>query len=82
MPGLTTLEGAKKGELSIDYKEIPVGAEILYTSDNLKLVEAIHQWFDAQLSDHARHATMHHDAHHDLKKDKELIKVLPKEIKQ
>ncbi len=82
MPGLKALQAAKKGELSIGYQEIPTGAEILYSADNLKLVEAIHQWFDAQLSDHARHATMHHDAHHDLKKDKELIKVLPKEIKQ
>lgn len=64
MPGLKALQAAKKGDISIQYQEIPEGAEILYTSDNLDLVNAIHQWFDAQLSDHARHATMHHQMHH------------------
>jgi len=32
------------------------GAEIHYTSPDSEIREAIHRWFDAQLSDHARHA--------------------------
>ena len=64
MPGLKALQAAKKGEISIQYQEILEGAEILYTTDNLDLVDAIHQWFDAQLNDHARHATMHQHMHH------------------
>ena len=69
MPGLKALQAAKEGDITIQYKETSVGAEILYSSDKLDLVDAIHQWFDAQLTDHARHATMHHQMHHqDLKK--------------
>ena len=67
MPGLKALQAAKKGDISIQYQEIPEGAEILYTTDNLDLIDALHQWFDAQLSDHARHATMHHHLHHQPK---------------
>jgi hypothetical protein len=44
-------------------KELPNGAEIDYSTDNAKLIEAIHKWFDAQLSDHARHAIPGHDIH-------------------
>ncbi len=64
MPGLKALQAAKRGEIAIHYQEIPKGAEILYITNNLDLVNAIHQWFDAQLSDHARHATMHHAMGH------------------
>lgn len=59
MPGLEALRTAKPGEISIQYHEIPEGAEITYTTRDPNLIIAIHQWFDAQLSDHARHATMH-----------------------
>lgn len=63
MPGLKALQNAKPGEISIQYQNLDNGAEILYSTDNPELVGAIHQWFDAQLSDHARHATMHHRMH-------------------
>ncbi|NOQ64478.1 MAG: aspartate carbamoyltransferase [Methyloprofundus sp.] len=59
MPGLEVLRNAKAGELKIRYREIAEGAEILYSSDKAELVTAIHQWFDAQLRDHASHASMH-----------------------
>ncbi|CAG1021836.1 hypothetical protein DOJK_01276 [Patescibacteria group bacterium] len=65
MAGLQALRTAKKGTLSIIYKELPDGAEIDYTSELPDLVTAIHQFFDAQLSDHARHATEGH-AHHQM----------------
>jgi hypothetical protein len=51
----------------IVYKELPNGAEIDYSTDEPKLIEAIPKWFDAQLSDHARHAVPghpHHSIHH------------------
>jgi hypothetical protein len=32
------------------------GAQIGYSTDDPSLINTIHQWFDAQLSDHARHA--------------------------
>ena len=63
MPGLAELRTAKPDQLKIVYKELPNGAEIDYSTDDLKLVEAIHQWFNAQLSDHARHAVPGHPHH-------------------
>ncbi|MDP1557926.1 MAG: aspartate carbamoyltransferase [Nitrosomonas sp.] len=70
MPGLAEMKAAKSGQINIVYKELPDGAEITYTTHIEKLKLAIHQWFDAQLSDHARHAVPghHHDSiHHNHK---------------
>jgi len=64
MPGLHTLRHAKKGQINITYKEIVSGAEITYSTDSPALITAIHQWFDAQLTDHARHAVAGHSHQH------------------
>ena len=45
--------------IRIDYSPLPEGAEILYTTDDPDMVTAIHNWFDAQVSDHGRHAEGH-----------------------
>jgi hypothetical protein len=63
MPGLDVLRNTKPEQISIDYKELPNGAEINYASKEVQVIEAIHQWFDAQLSDHARHAVSGHEGH-------------------
>ena len=60
MPGLAELRAAKPGQIKIVYKELPDGAEITYATHIEKLRRAIHQWFDVQLSDHARHAVPGH----------------------
>ena len=65
MPGLAELKTAKSGQLEIMYRELPDGAEITYATSIEKLKHTIHRWFDAQLSDHARHAVPGHD--HDSK---------------
>ena len=67
MPGLEMLRNANSGQVSILYKDLPNGAEITYVTEVTTLITAIHQWFDAQLSDHARHAISghsHHKMHH------------------
>ncbi|MDD5227732.1 MAG: aspartate carbamoyltransferase, partial [Methylococcales bacterium] len=64
MAGLHALRTAEKGTLTIIYKELPNGAQIDYTSEKSDLVDAIHQFFEAQLSDHARHAVSGHTNHH------------------
>lgn len=67
MPGLAELRAAKAGQLKIEYAELPDGAQISYSGRSPKLVKAIHRWFDAQLSDHARHAVpshAHQPVHH------------------
>ena len=40
----------------ITYRETERGAEIRYSSEDPTLVEAIHEWFDAQVRDHGAHA--------------------------
>ncbi len=63
MPGLKTLRNAKPDQISILYKDLPNGAEITYSTDAPVFITAIHRWFDAQLSDHARHAVSGHSVH-------------------
>jgi hypothetical protein len=52
MPGLARLERARTGQLSIAYADAVAGGQLTYRSRAPDLVEAIHHWFDAQLSDH------------------------------
>jgi hypothetical protein len=56
MPGLAVLRTAKPGQLHVQYRELPEGAEIIYSSEDKALVTAIHAWFDAQLADHGHNA--------------------------
>jgi hypothetical protein len=63
MPGLAELKAAKPGAIRIEYRELAAGAQIGYATDAPGLVDAIHRWFDAQLSDHARHAVAGHPHH-------------------
>lgn len=64
MPGLAVLKAAKPGQVAIDYKDVHAGAELTYRTSDAKLVSALHQWFDAQLSDHGADAMAGHH-HHD-----------------
>jgi hypothetical protein len=58
MPGLAEL---KIGFMQIDiqYKALPNGGEIRYTTASPSLDMSLHRWFMAQVSDHGRHATDH-----------------------
>lgn len=58
MPGLAQLK-AGAAKIDIRYTALLDGAQIRYTTKDSTLVAALHQWFDAQLSDHGRHATEH-----------------------
>jgi hypothetical protein len=64
MPGLAGLKAAPKGKLRIAFREVPSGAELTYRTSDPALVQALHQWFDAQLSDHGADAMAGHDHHH------------------
>lgn len=63
MPGLAELRAAQSGQIQFEYEELPDGAQITYSTEVEKLKHAIHQWFDAQLRDHARHAVPGHSHH-------------------
>lgn len=55
MPGLDDLRaGAKR--VRVSYSELPDGAQITFTTTDLRLLTAIHRWFGAQLSEHGADA--------------------------
>ncbi|MDD5271957.1 MAG: aspartate carbamoyltransferase [Methylovulum sp.] len=68
MPGVKELAlGA--GRVRFTYQDLPDGGQIGYATDAPELIAAIHRYFDAQLSDHARHTmsgghASHHGGHH------------------
>lgn len=58
MPGVASLaEAATGGRLTVTYASVPGGARLVYRADTRAVVDAVHAWFDAQLRDHAAHAT-------------------------
>ncbi len=63
MPGLAELKSASPDQIKIEYRKLPDGAQIDYTTELPRFIKAIHQWFDTQLSDHARHALPGHKQH-------------------
>jgi hypothetical protein len=60
MSGLAALREAKSGQIKIEYEDLEKGGQVVYSADDPDLLKAIHQWFDAQLKDHARHAIPGH----------------------
>ncbi|MDD2724541.1 MAG: aspartate carbamoyltransferase [Methylovulum sp.] len=66
MPGVQDLRTGFS-HIQFAYRELADGAQIAYVSTDPKLIAAVHQYFDAQLSDHARHAipggSMQHHGH-------------------
>ena len=57
MPGVQYLSNIKPGQIVIAYRDLPNGGEVRYTGKDAATVTAIHNWFDAQLSDHGGDAT-------------------------
>ena len=56
MPGLETLQ-ARPDSYTITYIEQPDGAKLEYRSTDAEIIAALHDWFDAQLTDHGADAT-------------------------
>ncbi len=55
MPGVQELsQGAKN--IAISYVDLPNGGQITYNTNDTNLINSIHTWFDAQLSDHGSDA--------------------------
>lgn len=55
MPGLATLQ-ARAADIEIAFREIPDGGRLLFTTSEPQLVETLHEWGRAQVSDHGAHA--------------------------
>lgn len=56
IPGVRELADSAE-KLTIEFSELPDGAQITFTTEDLILITAIHRWFGAQLSDHGSDAT-------------------------
>ncbi|QYY28353.1 aspartate carbamoyltransferase [Cupriavidus pinatubonensis] len=54
MAGLAELAGAGD-KLHVEYRSIPAGASLTFTSTAPAVIAAIHAWFAAQRSDHGAH---------------------------
>ncbi|WP_151476075.1 aspartate carbamoyltransferase [Streptomyces albicerus] len=59
MPGLAELEDGHE-RIEVRYRERPDGATLTYDTEEPALVDALHDWFEAQLSDHGDHAEADH----------------------
>lgn len=55
MPGLVTLK-ERFDAIDVELTETDTGATITYRTDDDDVVQAIHDWFAAQSSDHGNHA--------------------------
>ncbi|GKQ34045.1 aspartate carbamoyltransferase [Streptomyces sp. A012304] len=59
MPGLAALQDGHD-RIEVRFKERADGATLTYTTREPALVDALHEWFEAQLGDHGAHAESGH----------------------
>ena len=64
MPGLLQLKTAKTDDIRYEYKSLPNGAQIHFTTEYPQFVQALHEWFDAQAKDHGNVEAPEHMKHH------------------
>lgn len=64
MPGLARLKMAQPYDIKYEYKALPDGAQIHYSTEYPLLTQALHEWFDAQMSDHDNTVLPEHSKHH------------------
>ena len=64
MPGLAQLKTAKTDDIKFDYKALDNGAQIHYSTEYPLFVQALHEWFDAQISEHGSDVLPEHSQHH------------------
>lgn len=64
MAGLAQLKMAEPYDIKYEYKALPNGAQIHYSTEYPKFAQALHEWFDAQIKEHNAPATQEHSQHH------------------
>lgn len=64
MPGLAQLKMAKADDIKFEYKDLENGGQIHFSSEYPQFVSALHEWFDAQISEHGNPAQSGHQQHH------------------
>ena len=64
MPGLAELKMANPDDIRFEYRELPNGGQIHYSSEYPQYVQALHEWFDAQIAAHGNANLDEHSQHH------------------
>jgi glutathione S-transferase len=64
MPGLIQLKKAALDDIKYEYESLPNGAQIHFSTEYPQYVQALHEWFDAQRSDHGSAVVPEHMKHH------------------
>lgn len=64
MPGLAQLKTAKTDDIKFEYEALPNGAQIHYSTEYPQFVQALHEWFDAQMREHGSAVLPEHSQHH------------------
>ena len=64
MPGLAQLKMAETDDIKFEYKALPNGAQIHYSTEYPQYAQALHEWFDAQKSEHGNDVIPEHIQHH------------------
>ena len=64
MPGLAQLKMAKTDDIRFEYKALENGAQIHYSTEYPQFIEALHEWFDAQMTEHGNDVIPEHSQHH------------------
>jgi len=52
MPGLAQMKAAKAGEIKYQYKALNNGGQIVFSTEDAQLLNALHAWVDAQIKEH------------------------------
>lgn len=60
MPGLARMKAAKSGAIKYQYKALPNGAQILFSTKSAELLSALHDWMEAQIKEHGHAALPEH----------------------
>lgn len=64
MPGLAQMKSANAGEIRYDFQALPDGGQIHFSTEYPHLLNALHNWFDAQIKEHGSVALPEHEQHH------------------
>ncbi|MGR9086471.1 MAG: aspartate carbamoyltransferase [Gammaproteobacteria bacterium] len=65
MPGLIQLKKAETDDIFYEFQSLPNGAQIHYSSEYPQYVQALHEWFDAQMGEHGNAVVPEHMKHHE-----------------
>lgn len=64
MPGLAKMKAAEMDDIRYEYKALKNGGQIHFSTEYPDLLNALHEWLDAQIAAHGNASIPEHDQHH------------------